>query len=266
MYQCDHHMFIASSLAIKMAKEYMSDCMVGAMFAMSPSYPLTCKPEDVFAQLKARRRVLFYSDVMVRGYYPRYMDSYFKDQHISIKKQIGDDEILKQYTLDFVSFSCYRSTTVNANSEIGVTGLSMDENPYLDSTPWGWPIDPASIRFLLNEIYDRYQKPLFIVENGLGDIDEPDENMFVNDTYRIEYLKNHFNEIKKAVEIDGVPVIGYTMWGGIDLVSLSTGEMKKRYGWVYVDMDDKGHGTLKRVRKASFYWMKEFMETKGKNL
>jgi 6-phospho-beta-glucosidase len=142
----------------------------------------------------------------------------------------------------------------------------MDQNPYLESTPWGWPIDPQSIRYLCNELWDRYQKPLMIVENGMGTIDQADENCYVDDQDRIRYLKDHFREIKKAVEIDQVPVLAYTMWGGIDLVSLSTGEMKKRYGWIYVDMDDKGNGSKERYRKASFTWMKEFMESGGKNL
>ena len=177
-----------------------------------------------------------------------------------------DLQILKEGTLDFYSFSHYRSTTVGKDTVIADSGMSMQQNPYLESTPWGWPIDPLSLRYLLNEIYDRYQKPLFIVENGLGFIDEVDENHFVNDTKRIEYLNNHFKEIQKAVEIDKVPVLGYTMWGAIDLVSLSTGEMAKRYGFIYVDMDDKGNGSKKRYPKASYYWMKEFLETEGKNL
>ena len=137
--------------------------------------------------------------------------------------------------------------------------MSPNQNPYLPSTAWGWPIDPIGVRYVLNEIYDRYQVPLFIVESGMGEIDELDENGYVNDDYRCEYLKNHFKEIRKAICLDGIPVLGYTMWGLIDLVSLSTGEMKKRYGFISVDMDDKGNGTKKRGRKESFYWMKKFM-------
>ncbi len=265
-FQAVHHMFIANSLAIKMAKEYREDCMVAVMYALSPVYSLTCKPEDVFAQLDVRRRTLFYIDVMARGYYPNYADKMFKELGVEIKMEPGDEDIIKANTIDYIAFSCYRSTTASAKTKLDLTGLSFDTNPYLEQTAWGWPIDPQSIRFVCNEIYDRYQKPLFIVENGMGEVDVPDENLYVNDAYRIDYLNDHFKEIQKAVEIDKIPVLGYTMWGGVDLVSLSTGEMKKRYGWIYVDMDDLGNGTLKRVPKASYYWMKEFMETKGQNL
>ena len=264
-YQAYHHLFIASALATKIAKEYMPDCMVGCMYASSPSYPATCHPEDVWAWVGQRRNVFYFSDIMIRGYYPSYSKHLLEEKGVTIHMEAGDEEILREGTLDFYSFSCYRSNTVGRNSEIKY-GLSFDQNPYLESSPWGWPIDPTSLRYLLNEVYDRYQKPVFIVENGLGDIDETDENHYVEDDNRIQYLKDHFKEIKKAVEIDNVPVIGYTMWGGVDLVSLSTGEMKKRYGWIYVDMDDKGNGTLKRYPKKSFYWMKDFMKTKGKNL
>jgi len=270
-YQSIHHIFIANSLAIKMAKEYRPDCLVGVMYALSPVYALTCDPADVKAQMDIRRKSLFFSDVMARGYYPNYMESVFETLGFKIKMEQGDEEILRQYTIDYIAFSCYRSTTANHTKPIEYNGIAGDQskddqNPYLPSTNWGWPIDPYSIRYVLNEIYDRYQKPLFIVENGLGEVDQPDENLYVKDTYRIDFLKDNFEEIRKAVEVDRIPVLGYTMWGGIDLVSLSTGEMKKRYGFVYVDMDDKGNGTLKRVKKESFYWMKEFMETNGKNL
>jgi 6-phospho-beta-glucosidase len=248
-----------------MGRKMMPDAIYGTMYALSPVYPLTCKPEDVWAQMDLRRRSLFFPDVMVRGYYPAYQEHFFEENGVVIRKEEGDDELLRENTLDFVSFSCYRSTTVNANSKIKHC-MSMDQNPYLESTPWGWPIDPQSIRYLCNELWDRYQKPLMIVENGMGTIDQVGENCYVDDQDRIQYLRDHFKEIKKTIEIDHVPVLAYTMWGGIDLVSLSTGEMKKRYGWVYVDMDDKGNGSKKRYRKASFSWMKEFMETNGGNL
>jgi 6-phospho-beta-glucosidase len=264
-YQCFHHIFIASAKAVELGRSMMPEAIFGTMYALSPVYPLTCKPEDVWAQMELRRRSLFFPDVMVRGYYPSYQKHFFEENNVHIRMEDGDEELLKKNTLDFVSFSCYRSTTVNVNSKIRHC-MSMDQNPYLESTPWGWPIDPQSIRYLCNELWDRYQKPLMIVENGMGTIDQADENCYVDDQDRIRYLKDHFREIKKAVEIDQVPVLAYTMWGGIDLVSLSTGEMKKRYGWIYVDMDDKGNGSKERYRKASFTWMKEFMESGGKNL
>ena len=264
--QAIHHMFVASAKAVKMAHEMMPGCLVGAMYASSPCYPATCHPEDVWAWMSTRRNLFYYSDVMMRGYYPSFASSIWEKHGVTLNMTEEDLQILKEGTLDFYSFSHYRSTTVGKDTVIADSGMSMQQNPYLESTPWGWPIDPLSLRYLLNEIYDRYQKPLFIVENGLGFIDEVDENHFVNDTKRIEYLNNHFKEIQKAVEIDKVPVLGYTMWGAIDLVSLSTGEMAKRYGFIYVDMDDKGNGSKKRYPKASYYWMKEFLETEGKNL
>lgn len=265
-FQCIHHLFIASAKAKILAKEVVPDAMLGAMFASSPAYPATCHPGDQQAWMDQRRRVFYFSDVMMRGYYPSYSQKIWDELDISITMADEDADILKEGTLDFYSFSCYRSTTVSREDTLGIIALPFGPNPYLKATPWGWPIDPTSIRYVLNEVYDRYQKPLFIVENGLGEIDQPDENLFVQDDYRIDYLNDHFAEIKKAVEIDQVPVLGYTMWGGIDLVSLSTGEMKKRYGWVYVDMDDKGNGTKDRYPKASYYWMKEFIESNGENL
>lgn len=265
-WQAIHHLFVASAKAKLLAKELMPEAMMGAMYATSPSYPRTCHPDDQLAWMAQRRRLFYFSDVMLRGYYPSYAQSIWDAYGVTIRMEEGDEEILKAGALDFYSFSCYRSTTVGREDELGIIALPFGQNPYLKATPWGWPIDPVSIRYVLNEVYDRYQKPIFIVENGLGEIDQPDEEHFVNDTYRIDYLNDHFLEIKKAVEIDHVPVLGYTMWGGIDLVSLSTGEMKKRYGFVYVDMDDKGNGTKNRYPKASYYWMKEFMETNGENL
>lgn len=265
-FQCIHHLFVASAKVKILSNKLAPDAMLGAMFASSPAYPATCHPDDQQAWMDQRRRVFYFSDVMLRGYYPSYSQKIWDDLSVSITMEEDDEEILKQGTLDFYSFSCYRSTTVSRKDDLGIIALPFGPNPYLKATPWGWPIDPTSIRYVLNEVYDRYQKPIFIVENGLGEIDQPDENLFVQDDYRINYLNDHFIEIKKSVEIDRVPVLGYTMWGGIDLVSLSTGEMKKRYGWIYVDMDDKGNGTKDRYPKASYYWMKEFIETNGESL
>ncbi len=259
-YQCAHHMFVASALAVKLGHEMMPGALFGAMYAASPVYARTCRPQDVFAQMTIRRRTLFYIDVMSRGEYPVWQADFFKDNGVELVIEPGDKEILSQGTIDYISFSMYRSTTCTADSELKMNVLSFDPNPYLEATPWGWTIDPLGLRYVLNEFWDRYQLPLFIVENGLGMADEPDEDFWVEDDYRINYLKDHFKAIKDAVELDGIPVLGYTMWGGIDLVSLSTGEMKKRYGWVYVDMDDKGKGSLKRYPKKSFYWMKDFMK------
>lgn len=263
-YQAMHHIFVASAKCVKLAHEMMPGSMVGTMYALSAIYPKTCKPEDVFAAMHARRQSLFFSDVMARGYYPNYSEEIFNRKHVKLTIEPGDLELLKEYPIDYVTFSYYRSTTVDQHTKIDIMG--GDQNPYLQSTPWGWPIDPQGLRYVLNELYDRYQKPLFVVENGLGAVDIIDENDFVDDTYRIKYLQDHLNELKKAVCIDKIPCLGYTMWGCIDLVSLSTGEMKKRYGFVYVDMDDKGNGSLKRSKKASFDWYKELIATQGKNI
>lgn len=173
----------------------------------------------------------------------------------------ADKETLVEGQLDFIAFSYYRSNTTKAGDDwFNVGG---NKNPYLKETPWGWPVDPLGLRYCMNEIYDRIQKPIFIVENGMGAIDKADENNYVEDDYRIDYLQDHLSAMADAINIDKVPCLGYTMWAPIDLVSLSTGEMKKRYGFVYVDMDDKGNGTLKRTPKKSYNWMKHIIETNG---
>ena len=182
----------------------------------------------------------------------------------------GDLDYIEKYTLDYVSFSYYRSTTIahdkpfKTNSVVALMG--GESNPYLESTPWGWPIDPLGLRYCLNELYDRYQKPLFVIENGLGAVDVVEEDGSIHDPYRMKYLKDHFEQMRDAILIDGVDCFGYTMWGSTDLVSLSTGEMKKRYGFIYVDMDDKGNGTLKRSKKDSFEWMKKVIATNGEDM
>lgn len=267
-YQCQHHMFVASSKAIQIGHEMMPDAMFGAMFAMSEMYPATCKSEDVFACYEHRRMNYFFIDVMARGKYPNYAFKIFEEKNVHLQIQPEDLEYIRKYTLDFISFSYYRSTTICADHFTTMDPMEImggESNPYLPSTPWGWPIDPLGLRYCLNELYDRYQKPLFVIENGLGATDELEDGK-VHDTYRIAYLSQHFQAMKDAINIDHVPCFGYTMWGPIDLVSLSTGEMKKRYGFVYVDMDDEGKGTFKRVKKDSFAWMKKVIATNGEDL
>ena len=202
---------------------------------------------------------------MVTGGYPYYAQALFEKEGVVLVKEPGDDDLLKEYPLDFITFSYYRTTTVNANTKLNIIGLAMDLNPYLEATPWGWPIDPVGLRYVMNELYDRYKKPIMIVENGMGEIDHF-ENDTVIDDYRIRYLKDHFKNMKDAINIDHVDCIGYTMWGTIDLVSLSTGEMKKRYGFVYVDKNDDGSGTYNRYKKKSFDWMKEVIATNGEKI
>lgn len=268
-YQAQHHMFVASSKAIALGHEMMPGSMFGAMYAMSEMYAATCRSEDVFACYRQRRESLFFIDVMARGKYPNYAHEIFARKGVNLKIEEGDLQLLEKYPLDYVSFSYYRSTTVTADhfttmDPMGIMG--GEQNPYLESTPWGWPIDPLGLRYCLNELYDRYQKPLFVVENGLGAVDEISEDGKIHDPYRVKYLADHFRAMADAINIDHVPCIGYTMWAPIDLVSLQTGEMKKRYGFVYVDMDDRGNGTLKRIKKDSFEWMKEVIATGGGNL
>lgn len=260
-YNAVHNMFLASAKAVMLGHEMMPDSKFGAMYACSAIYAATCKPEDVFYQLQCRRDAYFCMDVMSRGYYPSYTKEVLKRKKVVLHIEKEDEEILRDGTLDFLSFSYYRSTITNTKREYNFVG--GDPNPYLKNTPWGWPIDPLGLRYVLNELYDRYQKPLFIIENGLGAIDEPDSEGYVEDDYRIDYLNEHLKAMMEAILIDGVDCFGYTMWGPIDLVSLSTGEMKKRYGFVYVDMDDKGNGTLKRTKKKSYNWMKKVVSSQG---
>ncbi len=263
-YNAVHNMFLASAKAVKLGHEMMPGSMFGTMYASSAIYPATCKPDDVFRHMQQRRESYFFIDTMARGYYPSYAADIFCRRGVTLHKEPGDDEILREGALDFVSFSYYRSNVISTETKVNV--ISGDPNPYLESTPWGWPVDPVGLRYVLNEFYDRYQKPLFIVENGLGAVDKIEEDGSIQDDYRIKYLSDHLKEMMKAVVEDGVDLLGYTMWAPIDLVSLSTGEMKKRYGWVYVDMDDKGNGTLKRTKKKSYDWMSEVIATNGESL
>ncbi len=260
-----HNMFVASAKAVKMGHEMMNGSMFGAMYAMSELYPATCKPEDMFHQMQERRENWYFIDTMARGYYHPYVKEIWNHHHVgTLDISDEDKDILFEGQLDFVSFSYYRSNTTQAGDPwFNVGG---NPNPYLENTPWGWPIDALGLRYCMNEIYDRIQKPIFIVENGMGAIDEADANGYVEDDYRIDYLQKHLSAMAEAINIDGVDCIGYTMWAPIDLVSLSTGEMKKRYGFIYVDMDDKGHGTLKRTKKKSYNWMKHIIETNGEAL
>lgn len=264
-YQAAHHMFVASARAVKLGHEMMPNSQFGAMYAMSELYPATCNPEDVFHRLQERRENWYFIDIMGRGYYPRYAKEIWRRRGVKeIVFAADDEELLREGQLDFISFSYYRSNTTKAGDDWFNVGGST--NPYLKETPWGWPVDPLGLRHVMNEIYDRIQKPIFIVENGMGAIDELDENGIVQDDYRIDYLRDHLQAMADAIIIDGVECLGYTMWGPVDLVSLSTGEMKKRYGFIYVDMDDKGNGSLKRTPKKSYAWMKEIIASNGAKL
>jgi len=270
LYQAIHHELVASAKAVKMAHEMMPEAKVGCMILAMPTYPLTSRPDDVLAAMKAEQKNYFFADVQVRGRYPKYLDTYLKKEGVSIQMEPGDEEALK-YTVDFISFSYYVSVCESADPmEKGEGNLIGGlKNPYLKSSEWGWQIDPVGLRIVLNQYYDRYQKPLFIVENGLGAVDRlvKDEQgqWTVNDNERIEYMRRHLVEVGRALE-DGVDIMGYTAWGCIDLVSASTAEMRKRYGLIYVDRDDNGKGSLKRYRKKSFYWYQRVIHTNGLSL
>lgn len=265
-----HHQLLASALAVKMAHEIDSNYLVGNMITFTPYYPLTCQPNDVLASWKKSNRTFFFSDVQIRGYYPNYELKEFERLGIKLDITEEDKQILKEGTVDFISFSYYLSGCASSDPQINATqGGNMAKgikNPYLDESGWGWQIDPTGLRIALNYLYDRYQKPLFIVENGLGALDKVEADGSIHDPYRIKYLKDHINAVGDAISEDGVEVMGYTAWGCIDLVSVSTGEMAKRYGLIYVDLDDNGNGTGNRYKKDSFYWYKKVIASNGEDL
>lgn len=268
VYQAIHHQLVASALAVKACHEIIPDAKIGNMLLGGLMYPLTCRPEDVLEALQENRAWQFFGDVQCRGAYPGYMLRFFRDSGIQIDITDADREALKS-TVDFISFSYYMTGCVTTDEELNKQArgniLSMVPNPHLASSEWGWQIDPVGLRTLLNVLWDRYQKPLFIVENGLGAKDKPDADGVVQDDYLISYLNDHLVQVREAID-DGVEVMGYTSWGPIDLVSASKAELSKRYGFIYVDRDDSGKGTLARSRKKSFYWYKEVIATKGASL
>lgn len=271
LYQACHHELVASALATRIAHEMMPEAKVGCMILSMPTYPLTPAPDDVIACMEFEHQNDFFGDVHARGKYPGYMLRYFRENGIQIHTEPEDADILKN-TVDFVSFSYYLSACGSADpSQKAGAGniIGGIPNPYLKASEWGWQIDPQGLRYTLNRFYDRYQKPLFVVENGLGAVDQlvTDEtgSLTVKDGYRIQYLNDHLVQVREAIE-DGVPVMGYTAWGCIDLVSASTAELKKRYGFIYVDRNDDGTGSLARYKKQSFDWYREVIRTNGENL
>lgn len=268
VYQAIHHQLVASALAVNACHEIIPDAQIGNMLLGGLMYPLTCKPDDVFKTLQENRSWQFFGDVQCRGSYPGYMLRFFRDNGIRLDITDADRQALKS-TVDFISFSYYMTGCVTADEAHSQRArsniLSMVPNPHLASSEWGWQIDPVGLRTLLNVLWDRYQKPLFIVENGLGAKDEPDAAGMVQDDYRISYLNDHLVQVREAID-DGVEVLGYTSWGPIDLVSASKAELSKRYGFIYVDRDDSGNGSLARSRKKSFYWYKEVISTNGASL
>lgn len=264
-----HHQFIASAMAIKYAHDNYPQFKMGNMCIFATMYPFTCNPDDVMETEKSMQMLnWFCSDIHVRGYYPSYSKRFFEEKGIEIKMEEGDDEILKNGTVDFYTFSYYMSNCVSTNPEYQAAEgnlLHGLKNPYLKASDWGWQIDPTGLRYALNLLYDRYQIPLMVVENGLGAFDKLEEDGSIHDSYRIDYLREHIRQMGEAVK-DGVDLMGYTPWGWIDVVSASTGEMAKRYGFVYVDKYDDGTGDLSRKKKDSFFWYKKVIESNGMDL
>ncbi|HFI0151038.1 TPA: 6-phospho-beta-glucosidase [Streptococcus suis] len=269
LYQAAHNELVASAKAVAIAKRIDPENQVGCMLAAGQFYAETAHPNDVLAAHEKNRENFFFGDVQARGYYPSYALKFMEREGIVLERESDDDVVLSEGTVDFIGFSYYSSRmagTLNQDAKRTEGNVFATlRNNYLEASEWGWQIDPVGLRITMNALYDRYQKPLFIVENGLGAQDTLEEGT-VQDDYRIAYLEAHIKEMIKAVELDGVDLIGYTPWGWIDLVSASTGEMKKRYGFVYVDKDNEGNGTLKRYKKKSFDWYRNVIASNGENL
>lgn len=262
IYQAAHHQLIASAKATKLSHEISKENNIGCMLAAGKVYSYSANPEDVWLALEKDRENYFFTDVQVRGEYPTYAQKFFKRNDINLLIPEEDLLLLKEYTVDYISLSYYNSRCVSADASLATNSgnlFASVSNPFLETSQWGWPIDPLGFRITLNELYDRYQKPLFVVENGLGAIDSLDEHNEIDDTYRINYLSDHITALLKAKDEDGIPILGYTMWSGIDIISATGGQMSKRYGLIYVDMDDQGQGTLKRIPKASYRWYREMI-------
>jgi len=271
-FQAGLNELIASAKAVVIGHEINPDFQIGCMMAYVPVYPYSCKPDDMMAATKVMDRRFFYSDVHVRGEIPRYSKKYWEIEKLDIQYSAEEELILKKGTVDFIGFSYYMSDAVTTLSD--VEGYEVREypkakivrNPYVNSSEWGWQIDPIGLRYTLNTIYERYNIPLFIVENGFGAYDKIEKNGKVSDPYRVSYLREHIKQMEQAINIDGVDLIGYTPWGIIDIVSFGSGEMEKRYGMIYVDKDNHGNGTLDRTKKDSFEWYQHVIATSGSEL
>ena len=268
--QAAYHQFLASAKVVKLAHELNAENKVGMMYNGHFSYPNSPDPADVQGTEDFQKLMMFYADVQVRGKYPNYKLKEFERKHIVLPEHPGDKAVLAAGTVDFVSFSYYLTHVTGQKTQGILKGLNGLEtgytNPYLKKSDWGWGINPQGMRFALNTLYYRYEKPVMIVENGLGAYDEKDANGQIHDDYRIDYLKQHLLEVEKAIELDGVDVMGYTAWGPIDLIAASSGSMDKRYGFIYVDVDNHSNGTYQREKKDSFAWYQRVIATNGRSL
>jgi len=269
MYQASHHELVASALTTKIAHEINSDLQIGCMVAFNPVYPATSKPEDIMMAERAMQNRYYWGEVHATGHYPNWLPNYWDHKGFDIQRTAEDLEILAKYPVDYVGFSYYMSWTVQDQGDEWLfydEGENHGDNPFLKKSDWGWQIDPVGVRYAMNWMWDRWQKPMFIVENGFGAYDKLEEDEKIHDDYRIAYFQGHIEAMEKAVVLDGIPLLGYCPWSGIDIVSASTGEMAKRYGFIYVDLDDMGQGSGKRYKKDSFNWYQNVIKTNGAEL
>lgn len=272
MFQAAINELIASAKVVKLGHEINPDFKIGCMLSFVPLYPYSCHPDDIMLATEAMRNRWFFGDVHARGVIPNYIKKYWERKSLQIEYTDEDEKILKEGTVDYIGISYYMSMVVSSKEAEGREPYGQElcsmvvNNPHVKASDWEWQIDPVGLRYSLSTLYERYNLPIFIVENGLGARDVVEEDGSINDDYRIQYLKEHIIEMKKAVEYDGIELIGYTPWGCIDLVSFGTGEMEKRYGFIYVDKDNEGNGTLERRKKKSFYWYQKVIETNGEVL
>lgn len=269
IYQAAHHMFVASAKAVKLGHEIDPDFRIGMMMLYPTFYGETCNPLDQVKCMEAIDVHYLFSDVQVRGYYSAKAKKFFERKGVVLEQTPEDATALKNGTVDYIGFSYYNSNVASHQMDRDMTPGNMlhtVKNPYLKASDWGWTVDPVGLRLALNHLYDRYQIPLFVVENGLGAADKVEQDGSIHDDYRIAYLRDHIEQMKLAVEEDGVELMGYTPWGCIDLVSAGTGEMKKRYGFIYVNRDNDGNGTLERSKKDSFAWYQKVIASNGEDL
>ncbi len=268
--QAIYHILLASAKTVQMAHKINKHNKVGMMIAYLLSYPYTCNPDDILAEIAFSKDIKdFYLDVQCKGYYPTYKLKELEREGIKLIKESSDDQSLSEGTVDYIAFSYYNSNVISSKPVGEMTGgnqIGSIKNPYIEQSEWGWGIDPKGLRIALNLLWNKYNKPLMIVENGLGAKDKVEEDGSIHDDYRIDFLRKHIQEMEKAISEDGVNLIGYQVWSAVDVVSAGSGEMRKRYGLIYVDQDDQGHGTLERRCKDSFYWYKGVIETNGEKL
>lgn len=260
-YQAVHNEMVACARATRYAHKHHPEMQIGMMLCGGHDYPATSKPEDQLAALKHNQMEYFYSDVLMRGTYPGYAFRYFEENNIYVEFGENDVEDLNN-PCDFFSFSYYYTRVVTKESY--ENGNEAIRNKELPASAWGWSIDPIGLRILLNTFYDRYQKPIFITENGIGCYDKV-ENGQIHDPYRVDFYRTHIEQMKEAIK-DGVDLRGYYAWGPIDIVSCSSSEMSKRYGFIYVDIDDYGKGTGKRIKKDSYAWYQKVIASNGEDL